>query len=159
MLKSSRPECLNLWVEIPLGVNDIFTGVTHIRYPIYQTFTLWFTTVVKLQLWSSNENNCMVGVTTIQGTVLKGHSIRKAENPCFRERQSVLETTQEINLPVLDCQAQSSLLKFSPLATQSSLLLSSTLCWFPKSLTHSGLAIEGLGKLPNHQRHSFPFQG
>lgn len=37
-----------------------------------------------LQLWSSNENNLMIGVSTTWGTIIKGHSIRKAENHCLR---------------------------------------------------------------------------
>jgi hypothetical protein len=41
-------------------------------------FTFWFITA-KLQLWSSNGNSLMVGVTMIQGTVLKGHSIGQLE--------------------------------------------------------------------------------
>jgi hypothetical protein len=38
----------NLWVVTSLGL-------------AYQTFTLWFITAAKLQLWSSNKNNLMVG--------------------------------------------------------------------------------------------------
>ena len=53
----------------------------HVRYPSYHIFTLWFMTVAKLQLQSSNKNNFMVGVPT---TVLKGHSIRKVENHCSK---------------------------------------------------------------------------
>ena len=44
---------LNLWVDPLRG--------WHIRYPAYQIFTLWFVTVAKLQLWSSNKDNFMVG--------------------------------------------------------------------------------------------------
>lgn len=46
------------------------------------TFTMRFITTAKLQLWSRNKNNFMVGVTTTWGTVLKGHGIRKFENHC-----------------------------------------------------------------------------
>jgi hypothetical protein len=42
--------------------------------------------LAKLQLKSSNENNFMVGVTTMWVTILKGHSIRKVE------KHSVLAT-------------------------------------------------------------------
>ena len=49
-----------------------------------QIFALQFITVAKLQLWSSNKSNFMVGVTTTWGTVLEGHSIRKGENHCSR---------------------------------------------------------------------------
>lgn len=38
-----------------------------------------FIAVAKLQLYSSNENNVMVGVATACRTVLKGRSIRKVE--------------------------------------------------------------------------------
>ena len=38
----------------------------HIRYSTYQTFTFWFLKVAKLQLWSSNKNNFMVGVGSPQ---------------------------------------------------------------------------------------------
>ena len=41
----------------------------------------------------------MVGVTTAWGTVLKGHSVRKAENPCARyiyiREQLLLYSLQE----------------------------------------------------------------
>jgi hypothetical protein len=40
-------------------------------------------TVAKFQLWRRDKTNFMVGgVTTTQGTVLKGHSIRKVEKLC-----------------------------------------------------------------------------
>lgn len=48
----------------------------HIRYPAYHIFSLWFITA-EFQLWSSIENNLMVGVTTIWENELMGHSIRK----------------------------------------------------------------------------------
>lgn len=48
-----------------------------------QIFPFLFITVAKLELCSSNENDVMVGVTTTQGTVLKGCSTRKVENHCF----------------------------------------------------------------------------
>jgi hypothetical protein len=40
-----------------------------------KVFTLRFVTVAKLQLWSSNENDFMAGVTTTPGTVLKATTI------------------------------------------------------------------------------------
>ena len=52
----------------------------HIRYSVYQIFTLWFITVAKLQLWSSNENAFMVGGHYKRGTVLKGVVIGKVES-------------------------------------------------------------------------------
>jgi hypothetical protein len=61
-------------------------GGSHKGYSAYQVFTLWFTTVAKLQLQSSNEIILWGGgVTTTWGTVLKGHSIRKAEMQIFQE--------------------------------------------------------------------------
>lgn len=61
------------WAQQPPPVN------TNLKewLSVSKIFTLWFRTAAKLQLWSSNENNVMVGVTT-WGTVLKGLSIRKA---------------------------------------------------------------------------------
>jgi hypothetical protein len=60
----------------------------HMRYisdiPTIQILTLWFTTVAKLQLWSSNENDFM-GEGSPQHEelyILKGLSIRKVENHC-----------------------------------------------------------------------------
>ena len=53
---------------------------SHIRHPAYQIFTLWFISVAKLQLWSSNEVILWLGVTTAWGTVLNGWNIGKAEN-------------------------------------------------------------------------------
>lgn len=46
-----------------------------------QIFALWLTTVAKFEQWSCIEKSCMVGVFT-SGTVLKGCSLRKAENQC-----------------------------------------------------------------------------
>ena len=70
---SSSAVVLKLWIGTLLWV--------HLRCPAYQIFTWWFiiskTTVLEKQ-WS----NLMVGVTTAPGTVLKGCSIRKAEN-CY----------------------------------------------------------------------------
>ena len=48
-------------------------------------FTLRFLIVAQFQLWSSDEYNFVVGVTTTRGTVLKGHGIRKVENQCSKE--------------------------------------------------------------------------
>jgi len=53
---------------------------SHIRYPAFQIFTLQFITVVKLQLWSSNEIIFWLKVTRTWRTVLKGPSIRKVGN-------------------------------------------------------------------------------
>ena len=50
-------------------------------------FKLWFITVAKLQLWSSNKNNFTIGVTTTWEIVLKCHSIRKVETHCSRETE------------------------------------------------------------------------
>lgn len=57
MLVSCKTVVHNLWVTIPLGVE----------------------TVAKIQVWSSDKNNFVVGgwVTTSLGTVLKDGSIRK----------------------------------------------------------------------------------
>lgn len=46
--------------------------------------TLWIITVAKFQLQSSNENNCIVGVTTAWEAVLMGHSFQQVENHCSR---------------------------------------------------------------------------
>ena len=45
---------------------------------------LWFITVAKLQLWSSNEIILWLGVTTKWETVSKGHSLRKGKNNCSK---------------------------------------------------------------------------
>lgn len=47
--------------------------------------TLWFITVVKWQLWGSNENNVMLGVTATWGAESKGRSLRKAESHCCNQ--------------------------------------------------------------------------
>jgi hypothetical protein len=63
----------------PVSKNQIKNKSKNKKTP--QICTLQFKTVAKLQLWSSNQSNfIVVGVTTIQGTVIKGHSIRKVEN-------------------------------------------------------------------------------
>lgn len=55
-------------------------GITY-RHSAYQIFTLLSITAAKLQLWSPNENNFIVGrVTTTWGTILKGLRFRKVEN-------------------------------------------------------------------------------
>jgi hypothetical protein len=67
----SRALVLNLWLETPLG------------WATYQIFTFWFMIVAKLQLWSSNQNNFIVGGSAqyhIWGTLLKGHNLRKVGN-------------------------------------------------------------------------------
>ena len=73
----SLEQCLSTCGTRPLWrSDDVFT-----RAP-YQIFTLQFITAAKLQLWSNNENNFVVGVTTI----LKSHSVRKVESHCPRQR-------------------------------------------------------------------------
>ena len=72
-----RAVVLNPWVATPCGEShDLFIWI------IYKIFTLWFTTVAKLQLWISSEILLWLGVPTTWGTVLKGHSIRKVEKHC-----------------------------------------------------------------------------
>ena len=74
----SISEDLNLWIMTPFGVKLFFCrGPVRLRKYRY---LYWLITVAKLQLWKSNENSFMVGVTTTCGTLLKGCSIRKAEN-------------------------------------------------------------------------------
>ena len=74
-----RVVVLNLWVATLWGEsNDFFIRFT------YKIFTLWFTTVAKLQLWISSEILLWLGVPTTWGTVLKGHSIRMVEKHCSR---------------------------------------------------------------------------
>ena len=74
-----RAVVLNPWVATPGGEShDLFILIT------YKIFTLWFTTVVKLQLWISSEILLWLGVPTPWGTVLKGHSIRMVEKHCSR---------------------------------------------------------------------------
>lgn len=51
---------LNLWVKVPLGVEEPFRGI---RYPTYQILTLLFITVAKLHLHSNSENNFKMGIT------------------------------------------------------------------------------------------------
>jgi hypothetical protein len=76
---------LNLWVTTSMGVKQLFSQRSSIRYPACQIFTLQSITVAKLQLWSSSKNNLELGVTTTRGTVLgKGHRIRKVKDCCFR---------------------------------------------------------------------------
>jgi hypothetical protein len=71
----------NLWVMTPLREwsNDPFTGVTQ-DHRTPQMFILQFTMVARLQLWSSNDNNFVVGVTTTWETVLNGINIRKVNH-------------------------------------------------------------------------------
>ena len=74
-----RAVVLNLWVATPCGESrDLFIRIT------YKIFTLWLTTVAKLQLWISSEILLWLGVPTTWGTVLKGHSIRMVEKHCSR---------------------------------------------------------------------------
>ena len=51
---------LNCGPNFSEGLNIPFTGVAY-QISTCQIFTLLFITVAKLQLWSSNENNFMVG--------------------------------------------------------------------------------------------------
>jgi hypothetical protein len=50
---------LDLLGVVVVAANDSITGVS--KTSGKQIFTLWFITVAKLQLWSSNGNNVMVG--------------------------------------------------------------------------------------------------
>ena len=81
--------CLNPWAYRAVVLNPLVTtpcGESHSLF-IWITnkiFTLWFTTVAKLQLWVISEILLWLGVTTTWGTVLKGHSIRKVEKHCSR---------------------------------------------------------------------------
>jgi hypothetical protein len=61
----------------------IHKGVTYQIFCISYTYMI-IKTVAKLQLWSSNKIILWLGVTTTRRTVLKGHSIRKVENHCYR---------------------------------------------------------------------------
>jgi hypothetical protein len=56
------------------GSNDPVTGV------IYQKFTLWFVTVARLKLWSSNKIISWLASPWIWGSELKGLRVRKVEN-------------------------------------------------------------------------------
>ena len=51
-------------------------------------FTLLIIIAATLQLLSSNKINFTLGVITTWGTALKGCSIRKVENHCFRSNKS-----------------------------------------------------------------------
>ena len=74
-----RAVVLNPWVATPCGESHgLFIWITN------KIFTLWFTTVAKLQLWISSEILLWLGVPTTWGTVLKGHSIRMVEKHCSR---------------------------------------------------------------------------
>ena len=72
------------------GRRTLLQGLA-IRYPTYQIFTLQFI-ITKLQFWSSNENNFMIGGHhTTWGTVLKGCNTRKVESHC---KTSLIPFTQ-----------------------------------------------------------------
>lgn len=61
------------------GVKWPFNVESHMRYPAYQIFTLWFAVVAKFSCevaW----NNFLIGVSTRGGTLLRDYSIRKVEN-------------------------------------------------------------------------------
>ena len=88
---SGKTVILNLWAMTPLLLNDAFARVT------CQIFTLWFITVAKIQLWSSNENYFILGGHHKMGNcILKDCSIRKVENHCLTR------TMKSSTLPVLD---------------------------------------------------------
>lgn len=62
-------------------LNNIFIG-SHITYPAYQVFALWFITVAKPHLWSINKNNFKNGdYHSMKNCTLKGcHRIREVDN-------------------------------------------------------------------------------
>ena len=60
----------------PLGAKYLMSDISDIYVMIHNSR--------KLLLWSNNEKNLWLWVTTSWRTVLKGCSIRKAENLCFR---------------------------------------------------------------------------
>lgn len=78
----SQPSDLHPW----RCQNDPFTGVTKGHLKTYR-FTLHFIKA-KLWLWSSNENNFVVGGQHTLGTVFKGCSI-KVESHCLRSTPKV----------------------------------------------------------------------
>lgn len=55
----------------------------HLGLGITILFTLGSVTGAKLHLGSSNKIVLWLGVTTMGGTVAKGHSLRKIENRCL----------------------------------------------------------------------------
>ena len=89
---SSTPVVPSLWITTPLCLNDPFTEVIW-NHPKTQISTLRFKTVAKLQLWSSNENDLMVGVDTTGRTALKGHSAGEVESHCFTPPAEPLPTS------------------------------------------------------------------
>lgn len=71
----------------PLGSNNS-TDPSSDR-PAYQTSTLHFITVAKLQLGSSNKNNVLVGDQhSMRIVVLEGYSIEKVEKHWLSERKN-----------------------------------------------------------------------
>ena len=67
-------EHIYIYIYVHRGhISDIW----HIRYLHQNNIT-----VAKLQLWSSNNNNFILGVTTTWRSILKGLSIKKVENHC-----------------------------------------------------------------------------
>lgn len=64
-------------------MNYYLTGVVYQISSISDIYILWFITVPKLQLWSSNEN-LWLGATTTWGTILQHCIIRKVENHCAK---------------------------------------------------------------------------
>lgn len=66
--------CIYIYIYVHRGhISDIW----HIRYLHQNNIT-----VAMLQLWSSNNNNFILGVTTTWRSILKGLSIKKVENHC-----------------------------------------------------------------------------
>lgn len=68
----------------PLRGQVTLSIVFYTRCHTYQIFTLQFMTIAKLQWWSSNKIMLCLGVSTPWETVLKGGSLRKAENHSLR---------------------------------------------------------------------------
>jgi hypothetical protein len=78
--------CGHTPVVLPYGLRHLW-GL-HIRYLVYEIFTLWFVTEAKLQLWSSNGIIVWLGVTTTWGTVLKDFSIKKVASHCKKKKNT-----------------------------------------------------------------------
>lgn len=70
-----------MWVMILLGPAYQRSFVSEIYIKFHNS--------AKLQLWSSDENNFMMGeVATTWGTVLKGHSITEIKKHCSKTLDS-----------------------------------------------------------------------
>lgn len=86
---------LNLWVTTPLeGVKWSFHS--DCISDIY--ITLCLIIEGKLQLWSSNKNNFMVGITPTWEAELKVYNIRKAENNCPKSSYFLPQYHQRLSL-------------------------------------------------------------